>query len=455
MKGKLRPGVVILVDSKTRDLPQAALIAHHLDGLGVEAHLEPLEAYRGVLAAHQPELILFNHLTASHLAAYSQRLARMGVLTAVLPNEGIMYDPDDLRFNAGKFHSDAHIDLYFCWNEPHRQALREAGFGAHTCIEVVGVPRFDFYFEPWSRLYRRPREETRIRPRVLLCTNFVTAKFRELPREQGDKFFAAWKDRIPRYSDYWPAIEAHFKGRARVLDFIRAIAACGRYDLILRPHPREETDFYERFIAGLPAEQRARVTIDSASSVTELILDCDIELSIETCTTALESWIAGKPALEIDLEKHPLWHMQEQAVCALACEQPELLVPMIEQALSAPPPPELVARRRSHLRKWCASPDGTSSQRVARAIAGAVAVKSAADWSQLTADDRRRAAKLKTLRRLGHAYHYDPFMPVKRALFAGRYAIKDFAYRKAIRPRDVQTARERLRQITPGAPSDD
>ena len=436
--------VVLLVDSKTRDLPVATLIAHHLRMQGITAWLEPLEAYQGVLAAHRPELILFNHLTANHLARYSQRLAELGVLTAVLPNEGIMYDPDDLRFNAGKFHPSAHIDCFFCWNTPHADALREAGFDRRTRIEVVGVPRFDFYFEPWSRLFRRPAARARSRPQILFCTNFVTAKFWEPPREQGDKFFAAWQDRIPLYRNYWAAIEAHFKGRARSLDFLRAILADGRYDVVLRPHPREEIGFYEEFLARLPAPQRERVTLQAASSITELILDCDLELSIETCTTAMESWIAGKPTLEIVLERHPLWHIRDQAVCGLACDRPEKLVPLIEQSLAAPPQPELAARRRGHLAKWCAAPDGTSSERLARVIAEAVRQKRPTDWSRLTATDHRRATKLRALRRLGHAYHYDPFMPLKRALFASRYAIKDHAYRKSIKPGDVTAAQAEL-----------
>jgi len=34
--------VVILVDNKIRDLDGAELIAHHLRGLGIQCHLEPL-----------------------------------------------------------------------------------------------------------------------------------------------------------------------------------------------------------------------------------------------------------------------------------------------------------------------------------------------------------------------------------------------------------------------------
>ncbi len=439
--------VVILVDDRTRDLMIASLLAHHLEALSIVAHLEPLEAYQGCLAAWRPDLILFNHLTASHLAAYSRRLHEMGVLTAVLPNEGILYDQEEMRFNSGRHHTDAHIDLFFCWNEQHRLALCESGFGAKSRIEVVGVPRFDFYIEPWSRLCQRRHLTLRQRPNLLLCTNFSTAKFLELPREHGDRFFAPWKDRIPLYNDYWAAIEAHFKGRTRVLDFIRELVADGRYDLTLRPHPREEEGFYEAFLAALPAEQRALITLDHDSSITELILECDLQLSIETCTTALESWIAGKPTVEIDLDRHPLWYSQEAAACGLACSDPVKLVPMVDQALNSPPPPQLVTRRRAHVQKWCSATDGKATERMARVLADTLAKKVPTDWSSLTMADQRRALKLKLLHKLGLAYHFDPFMPLKRMLFGDRHAMKDYSYRKSIRPADVKEFRRQIRRL--------
>jgi surface carbohydrate biosynthesis protein len=445
------PRVVLLVDDRNRDLLQATLIAHHLRSLGVESFLEPLEAYRSVLAAYQPGLIVFNHLTASHLATYSQRLHDLGVLTAVLPNEGIAYDPDTMRFIAGKFHRGAHIDLFLCWNEPHRRAVVETGVAASARIVMVGVPRFDLYVTPWNRLFPRPRLAP-ARPRILCCTSFVTAKFWELPRERGDLFFAAWKDRIPLYRDYWSAIEAHHRGRQRTLAFLDALVADGRYDLLLRPHPREDREFYERWQAGLPADRRDRLRIDTTSNITELILHCDLEISCETCTTALESWIAGKPTLELALERHPMWYREAQARCAVSCDAPERLLPAVEAALAGPSPAELLACRASHLETWCGAPDGTASLKVARAVVDALADRSAPDWRRLTSTDRRRALKLALLRRANLAYHFDPFLPLKRRLSPRRYAIKDYSYRKSITPGDVAEARRRLEGcLTDGA----
>jgi surface carbohydrate biosynthesis protein len=440
--------VVILVDNRRRDLMGAALIAHHLDGLGVDCHLEPLETYRAVLDAYRPDLILFNHLTAGHLVDYSQRLDRLGVLTAVLSNEGILYDPEVLRFNAGRYHRGAHIDLFLCWNEAHRAALAESGFGARTRLEVVGVPRFDFYFEPWASLFRTAPRPRGPRPRVLLCTNFVFARYRDLPPERADRLFAPWKDRIPQYRDYRSLIETNYQARGRFLAFAAALLAADRFDLTLRPHPGEDPAVYQAWLDARPATLRPGIRMERERNITGLILDTDLAVSCETCTTSLESWIAGRPTVELALLRHPVFFHAEHAALNPLCERPEDLAEVVAAQLRAPAQPAFAEGRRRHLARWCASPDGTSSARVAAAIAAAIDARPGRDWSGLDWRDRRRAVRLRALRRLGLPYNYDPLLGVKRRVLGdGRISKKLQTRQKTITPADVAQARSLLRRL--------
>jgi len=447
-----RRTVVVLVDSRRRDLMGAALIAHHLDALGIDVHLEPLGAYRAVLGAYRPDLILFNHLTASHLVAYSQRLAQLGVLTAVLPNEGLVYHPDILKFIAGRHHRGAHIDLFFCWNEAHRAALVENGFDARTRIEVVGVPRFDFYFEPWSGLFTEGRREREpgARPRVLVCTDFVLAKFHELPPDRADRFFATWKDRIPLYADYRTAIAVAHRARARFMDFADAIVAADRFDVTLRPHPHEDARPYAQWLERVPAAARPWVRIDADSNITPLILDTDVEVSCETCTTALESWIARKPTVELVFSRHPMFFHDDVAALTALCESPDTVAATIDAQLRAPDQREFAEGRRAYLARQCSSPDGRSSLRIATAIAEAVDGKRPGAWTDLQWPDRRRALRLHGLHRMGLPYTYDPFLPVKRWIGGKHYATRVFRHGKTITPRDVAHARSLLRLAAQG-----
>jgi surface carbohydrate biosynthesis protein len=438
--------VVLLVDNKVRDLNVAVLIAHHLERLGVTCHLEPLEAFRAVLGAYRPGMIVFNHLNASHLADWSQRLAEIGVLTAVLPNEGLLYEPGARPLLSGRFHS-AHTDYFFCWNEVHREALIAEGSQKIQRIAMVGVPRFDFYFEPWSRVVPAAPPRRSRRPRVLFCTSFSFARFRDR-RADADKLFGNWAKRNPAYVDYWGAIESQCRSRERVLGILEGLLDDGRFEIVLRPHPNEDSSFYEVWLDGLSEARKQNVLIDAKSNITSLILDCDLQISCETCTTAIESWIAKKPTIELIFDKHPKLYKEEHSRPNYQCSAFNELPDMVARHLSAPDQLEKRELRIRHLQKWCASPDGLSSFRIAQIVAEAVHAKKPADWPKLNLNDYRRALKLRAFRSMGHAYHFDPVLSIKHSLFGQRYEAKHRGYAKSIKPRDVADARERLGEST-------
>lgn len=437
---------VILVDNKNRDLAVATLIAHHLQRFGVRAELQPIEAYQAVVGAFRPGIIVFNHLTASHLVDFSYRLKEMGVLCAVLPNEGISYDEDDLRFLAGRYHNKAHIDHFFVWNEPHRQALLECGYGAPTQIHCVGVPRFDFYFQPWSRLFSGPPPRApRQRPQVLCCTNFVFSKFKGLPPEDAEKFFGVWR-RMPKYSNPVELVDVQARYRERSMLFWQSLLATGRYDLILRPHPLENATFYQDWIKQLPAAQRERITLDPGSNITTLILNCDVEVSCETCTTALESWIARKPTVELALERHPLFFHPELGALTQLCDDPAKFPDAIDRVLRTPFSDEVMAGRERHLAKWCSSPEGRSAEKVAAIIRDALQGAPAFREDMLNFADTRRAWKLHGLNQVNRPCNFDPLLWAKQRLFPRKYALKASSSRKTIHPSDVLASQQRLQQ---------
>lgn len=439
MSAAERKRAVLLVDDKKRDLMMAALLAWQLRGRGVDCFLEPLEAYRGVLAAHRPHMIIFNHIVASHLVEYSRRLGAMGVLTAVLLNEGLCYDDGVREYNAGKHHKGAHIDYFFCWNQPLKDALERFGFGG-THIEVAGPPRYDFYSPPWSTVFDDYRWPSRGKPKLLVCSNFGLAKFHDAPPAEGQRLFAAWAERIPAYRDWRGIIAANHRAQRRFLDFLDAIVRSGKFDVVLRPHPREDLDLYRRFLAALPPEAAAGVRMDASSNITSLILACDAQVGCENCNTTMESWIAGKPTVELVFERHPVFYNPMVAALAPNCERPEEVVGMIEAALREPAQAGYAAARQAHLDKWCAGPSGKATERIAAVIAGRLRDMAEPDWSQLTRTDRRRALKLKLLHRFGKAYHYRPFLGLRARLLGGRHKLKAYNYAKAVTPADAAQA---------------
>lgn len=430
--------VVLLVDNKRRDLLSAALIAHHLRQHGLQPFIEPLEAWRAVLSAYRPDVIVLNHLLASHLTDYSARLARLGVKVVVLPNESLFYNLDVMRFNCRRYRDNVHVDLYFSWNEIQRECIAQSGY-ENTRIKVVGNPKFDFYFEPWSKMFRPPLKK-HSRPQILLCTSFGLATFFELPRAEADKLFDIWRKHIPIYERYWEAIEANHRARARVLDFADAILGSDKYDLILRPHPGEPSQFYERWMESLSPTLRQNLHFARNEAIYSLIQACDLEISCETCTTAVESWLCAKPTIELVFDKHPMFYHPEFARLNIECGEPEKIVGEIERQLAHPGQPDFTEARLEHLRKWCFSPNGTSCEQIANALAGVAGEARPNFRGAFDFNDRRRGVKLKTFAALGLPCNFDPLLRLKRRLKPAAYAEKSRAYEKTIWPSDVQSA---------------
>ena len=437
--------IVILVDHKVRDLMGATLIAHHVEARGFKCHLEPLEATFSCLAAHKPDLILFNHLNAAHLVRYSQRLKSLNVLTAVLSNEGISYNQESLNFNAGSHHKGSHIDLFFCWNQAHKDALEEQKPGGEsTRLFVSGIPRFDLYFKPWSDQFAKARAKPGAKPKILVCTNFGAARYESQSEADKSRLFAQFAV-LPLYKDYHETIAVSVRGRARLLVFLEALAESGEFEILLRPHPREETSWYEEHIESFSLEAKKCITIDSSSVIADPMHGCDLEIACETCTTSMEAWMSGKPAVELVFERHRLHFHEDLACLNTLCDDPAQIVETVRRELADPDghAKRFSEGRREHLAKWCSSPDGSSSERIAEILCDAVKSKEPMR-PDFTLSERRKGMKLRLTNALNLRYCFSALLPLKARLMPKQYGTKWMGYRKIIRPSDVSTARRNL-----------
>lgn len=447
--------VVIFVDSKSRDLMGDALIAHHLEKRGYRCVLESLEAWRACLGAWKPDFVLFNHLNASHLAEFSQSLRSMGVLTGILPNEGIFHVAGDLEYSSKKQFADSHCDRMLCWNKTHHDALVENEFCDDPAnIITLGVPRFDFYSPPWKTLYEDKGHFKSKRPKILVNTNFPIAHFLDGPKEEMERFFSQWSDISEEFADYRQAVKDNHWGRTRFLDFLAKLIQEDRYEIIVRPHPRENLNFYLDWYRTLGAEAREFVHLGNGANITELILACDLEISCENCTTVMEAWIAGKPTIGLTFKKHPFFYRAENGALLPECDDPETLPALIDETLNHPAQEKFTAGREAYMGKWVFKHDGKSSERVAEAIFGAVENRAKETDIRLSFGDLRRAAKLRVFAAINEPYYCRLTHVLKHKLFGerikptGRYR----EYLKAVRPSEARDAIRAIRKVHPSFP---
>jgi len=438
---------VIFVDLKDRDLMGDALIAHHLEQTGITCYLEPLETWRAAVHAHKPHFVLFNHLTVSHLADFSQELKTWGVLVGCLMNEGLLYFPGERTFCSKKQHEHMHCDLYLTWNAIHREELIEHAFCtppemAHT----IGCPRFDFYKDPWSRVYQQARHDDGL-PVILVNATFALAHYYTMPRENADKFFEPWVNKIEEVKDYWQLIEAQYKGREKMPSHIEPLIKSGNYRVIIRPHPREELGFYQEWFARMSPEEQARVSLSTNESPPVAIFKSDIVINCEDCTTSMEAWLAGKPTITIALEQNPYWFSETYRRLSPISYAPEELEAMIQPALADPVQPDYHALRQEHLEKWLHSTDGNCSRRAADEIANLIKEKDLTPRIPFSIRGSWKKWKLLVLKAFNEPYSARP-RHILRRLFSGKQEQVSIRYRdylKAIRPSQAAEARETIR----------
>jgi len=440
---------VILVDSKSRDLMGDALIAHHLEKRGIDCKLEPLASWRSCVGAWKPDFILFNHLGAQHLADFSQQCRKWGIVTGVLLNEGICYVEGDLQYISRRTFDNIHCDLMLSWNELHRQEL----IGQNFCetpkqVVAVGVPRFDFYKAPWKRLYEKKIADTD-RPVILANANFPLAPLNDLQPEVVDRFFAPWKDEIPIYADYWNAVRAQKPGREKFLEFVETLLEADKYYVIVRPHPRENASFYEEWVARLPEKYRRQMRLAVKENITELIINCDLELSCENCTTALEAWVVGKPTVGLAFSRHPFSYTPEIAALLPECDDPSEIVSLVDAGLADPKQEAYTEGRWKHIEKWTYRIDGRAAERVADQIAAAIEKRPGPKKISLGLSDIRRGLKLRLTRLIGEPSNATPWLIITRLLQLKRGLVNPryLTYLKGIRPAEEKHARKLIRSL--------
>jgi len=439
---------VIFVDLKDRDLMGDALIAHHLEKLGVTCHLEPLETWRAAVHAYEPHLVLFNHLTVRHLADFSQELKDWGVLVGCLMNEGLLYFPGERTFCSKKQDEHMHCDLYLTWNDVHRAELIEHKFCTPTNMaHTIGCPRFDFYKEPWSQVYQQPRHDDGL-PVILVNATFALAHYFTMPRENADRFFEPWVNKIEEVKDYWQLIEAHYKGREAMPSYIEPLIKSGDYRVIIRPHPREELAFYHEWFERMSPEERERVSLSTNEPPPVAIFKSDIVINCEDCTTSMEAWLAGLPTLTIALEQNPYWFSETYKRLSPISYDPNELNGMIQEALGEPGQPDYHPLRQEHLEKWLHSTDGKSALRAAEEITDLIREKNLTPRIPFSIRGVWKKWKLLALKMVDEPYNAR-LKHFLRRLFGGKQEQVSIRYRdylKAIRRSQVEEAEIAIRQ---------
>lgn len=188
----------------------------------------------------------------------------------------------------------AEDDLLVGWGSFQSAVWQRSPSSVRARILDTGHPRFDLYGRPLSAIYDSRAEALRKEhgPFVLINTNFATANFVTglgglFNRRDGYvaddvtkriPFVEGWRRALLSLGEF-VAMAHHLAARYPTLRFI------------VRPHPVEDHDVYRKVLAGV-----SNLSVQHEGSVVPWLRAATAVVH-NGCTTAIESFLLGTPAL--------------------------------------------------------------------------------------------------------------------------------------------------------------
>ena len=288
----------LVVDHPLRDLDGLCLVAQMLAERGHEAVLLPFYAQHFDLPNLDLDALVLNYARPANLPLARSAIAR-GVAVCVLDTEGGLI-PEEGPTSAGgmaKFLRqsglDAELSLYLFWGERLRSHITDNTALPPERAILTGCPRFDL-----ARARSGCAEDAKRRA-VLVNTNFPVVNPAHAAGAQVDVEAL----RSIGFQERDIANLAH-NVRAvmqRMIETVHALAkARPNRDFVVRPHPFERIEPYERAFADCP-----NVTVRREGTAMEALEQSACLLHVN-CTTAIEACLVGVPPISLDFINAPM-----------------------------------------------------------------------------------------------------------------------------------------------------
>lgn len=359
--------VALIVDHPQRDLAGLVLTAFELCQRGISCHLVPLNLQHSELWALAPDFVLLNYLRRFNEPVVRQ-LIEAGIHYGLLDTEGAVFSGPD---EYAELHCEDPVLLrgarcVCMWGPKLADYLVAEGAYAREQITVTGCPRFDLYAPGWREAIWDVPGRNGGPPRVLINTNFSIVN----PR------FTSSAYNIEYYHETlgWSREHlAEFTGRetaaiSEMIEIARSLAArFAEARITVRVHPHESPEPYRDGLAGI-----ANVEVNDSGPVQSQLFQASAVVQ-RSCTTAIESALAGAPTLSPRWITPPMEAPMAESV-SLGCGSPEEMQGYLDGILAGRYRPSEEHERNvtTVLEEWFHVQDGLAFRRVADAVMGAL-----------------------------------------------------------------------------------
>jgi surface carbohydrate biosynthesis protein len=369
--------IALIVDNPYRDLPGVVLLGMALCQRGARVFLAPMNLINREIWSLAPDYVVLNYLRSNNQRLVEHFL-KAGMQVGVLDTEGGVFSSLETyeRLLAPDGAIRHAVDDYFSWGPRMAQEVVERDWFLPDQVTITGHPRFSYYVAPWRQAALRasPYADGLPLPLVLINSNYpvVNPAFKT-PEEEArmlvekfgfdEEFVRGWVARQQQTLDGMAALANRLAERFPQVTFV------------YRPHPFEKVETYHRL---LDLDTRPNLHLIKRGAVDGWILRASAVIQ-RSCSTAIESAIAGVPALS------PVWlptglEQQTAESVSVPCASEEEMAAHVEAALSGDLalPPEVQASLDRVIADWFYKMDGEAHDRVAGAVAGTLQGKARA-----------------------------------------------------------------------------
>nr|WP_321513241.1 hypothetical protein [uncultured Pseudodesulfovibrio sp.] len=309
--------ILLFVVYKQRDLFIDLLLMHHLEALGHEVFLRPLNITScNSLLELRPDLVIWGARTTRIQRSLSRFAADRGILQVVRREEGLIYGPtwkdrtpEIKSLTLGTEDYSPYVDLEIGYNGDFRRTISSEGYMPLQRLISVGAMSFDIYHHPCLKALLPNKNDVFERlgldqkKKLLIMASSWSYADRDLDNAIPEAGTA--KGELLSHSRE-TVINAR-KGRDAWFDFMSRFCAEheDEWNVLLKVHPGERIDAYDRFIE----ENALPVKTLCDGYMIETLRHCDMLMHTGS-TTAVEAHLIGIPSFAYWVPsdfKHPLY----------------------------------------------------------------------------------------------------------------------------------------------------
>ncbi len=288
-----KPVLIFPIETKAREFPARVFLA----GLAVQRGYSVIMGRSKILhrALYRfPRGILLENDASPRSRIFFETARRLGFKIIAWDEESLVTLTDDiyaaLRTDPRTI---AQIEYFFCRGEGDRNAVARAYPQIAEKLVAAGNPRLDIlnprWFQGGAKVPAHDRKTVLINSRFSIVNPFFVAP--EIAKDNVFKKFGIAKEsetgrHIHGWLDHAHAMFLKFADLTR-----RICAENPDMDIIIRPHPSENHDFWKDLASEYP---NAQSLYEGAAS--DWFLKADM-LVHNSCTTAMEASLVGLPCL--------------------------------------------------------------------------------------------------------------------------------------------------------------